>query len=215
METLLAEGADALLVNSRKETPLTVAIDVQADEAIVRMLQEAEEQAKAKGRAGNEPDAVEVARKAEQDAVAAEERGDGAEAYERWVQAETMYRKAGLEDDAYACFLRSHEHAHHHVIDVAPVPIAEDKKMWEGSDGDAVGAGGLGSEKGERGKEEKDEEEAEEEEELDAGEVQEKERAAALAAADAAAEAAKRRELIADAKRKRREERWAWSMNLG
>lgn len=213
METLLAEGADALLVNSRKETPLTVAIDVQADEAIVRMLQEAEEQAKAKGRAGNEPDVVEVARKAEQDAMAAEERGDGAEAYERWVQAETMYRKAGLEDDAYACFLRSHEHAHHHVIDVARVPIAEDKKMVEGSDGDTVGAGGVGSGKVERGKEEKDEEE--DEEELDAEEVQEKERAAALAAADAAAEAAKRRELIADAKRKRREERWAWSMNLG
>lgn len=74
VETLLAEGADALLVNSRNETALTVAMDVQADEAIVKMLQGAEAAAKQKLGSSIGPDPAIDAAKAEQDAEAAEAR---------------------------------------------------------------------------------------------------------------------------------------------
>ena len=99
VEILLQEGADPLVTTSRGETPLMVAVDVQAEEEIVAQLQQAEREARART-------AVLAASECEAEAEVLAERGEVERAVGKWREAEALYREAGDDDDAQSCDVR-------------------------------------------------------------------------------------------------------------
>jgi ankyrin repeat protein len=84
MVTLLREGADPLKVNTRGETALTVAEDVNASDEMMQILEQAQQEAEAQ--------AVELkAAELEAEADAVLEHGDAKGAAEKWREAAELY----------------------------------------------------------------------------------------------------------------------------
>jgi len=96
MVTLLREGADPLMVNTRGETPLTVAVDVQAEPEMVQILEQAEQEARAQS--------VELkAAELEAEAEVLLEQGDANAAKEKWRAAAELYAQIEARDEEQAC----------------------------------------------------------------------------------------------------------------
>ena len=96
MVTLLREGADPLMVNTRNETPLTVAIDVQAEPEMLQILEQAEQEAEAQR--------IELkAAELEAEAETVLEHGDAKSAAEKWRAAADLYDQVDAADEAQVC----------------------------------------------------------------------------------------------------------------
>jgi hypothetical protein len=96
MVTLLREGADPLMVNTRGETPLTVAVDVQAEPEMIQILEQAEQEAREQ--------AVELkAAELEAEAEVLLEQGDPQAAKDKWGAAAELYSQLEARDEEQAC----------------------------------------------------------------------------------------------------------------
>jgi len=96
MVTLLREGADPLMVNTRGETPLTVAMDVQSEPEMIQILEQAEQEAEAQ--------AVELkAAELEAEAETFLEDGDAKTAADKWRTAAELYTQINATEEAQAC----------------------------------------------------------------------------------------------------------------
>ena len=96
MVTLLREGADPLMVNTRGETPLVVAMDIQAEPEMTQILEQAEQEAEAQR--------VELqATELEAEAEAVLEHGDTKTARQKLLAAAELYRQISAQEEAEAC----------------------------------------------------------------------------------------------------------------
>lgn len=96
MVTLLREGADPLMVNTRGETPLTVAMDVQSEPEMIQILEQAEQEAEAQ--------TVELkAAELEAEAETFLEDGDAKTAVDKWRAAAELYNQINATEEAHAC----------------------------------------------------------------------------------------------------------------
>ena len=94
MVTLLREGADPLMVNTRGETPLVVAMDIQAEPEMTQILEQAEQEAEAQR--------VEL-QATELEAEAVLEHGDTKTARQKLLAAAELYRQISAQEEAEAC----------------------------------------------------------------------------------------------------------------
>ena len=100
MVTLLREGADPLMVNTRGETPLVVAMDIQAEPEMTQILEQAEQEAEAQR--------VELqATELEAEAEAVLEHGDAKTAKQKLLAAAELYRQISAQEEAEACMQKA------------------------------------------------------------------------------------------------------------